>query len=81
MARLNALAMPAVELLLAAQTAQKKANQEQREVLFGRRVNSCLDAMHLGLRQRCAQYDTWRARSILQLTAAANDELAAPAQA
>lgn len=77
----TALAMPAVEMMLAAHDVQQTARRVQHLVLLGRRM-SPLESMHLTAMLRGIADDTREARGLLQLTRAANDEApAAPVQA
>lgn len=78
----QALAMPAVQLMTCAQELKARAlppvqcHGEHAVVLTP--LQRATQALWL----KCARYDDWRARSILQLTHAANDEVpASPAQA
>ena len=77
-----ALALPAVDLMLGAHHRQQAAlppvwcHGEHAIAL------TPLQRMGQALALQGVRYDTWRARSILQLTHAANDEVpASPAQA
>ena len=77
---MSAAAIPLAELMCAAQGVAQAAYGVQRQVIQGRRL-APLESMHLTAMLRGVAHDVRLARELLQRTAAANDELAAPALA
>ena len=75
-----AQALPAVGLMLLAHGRAQTAHGVRYQVLRGRRL-SALEAMALDAMERGVANDVRQCRDLLRCTAAANDELAAPAQA
>ena len=77
---MSAAALPLAELMCAAQGVAQAAYGVQRQVIQGRRLVP-VESMHLTAMLRGVQHDMRLARDLLRHTAAANDELAAPALA